>query len=161
MRIHHILTAFAFAVLLGGTAGATAARAGDFIPGPARIVGYWNVDVAVRPCIDPGAPATRFLGLNMFHAGGTLSDANTFPPTARGPGMGVWSYDPLTGKYNTRMQFARFVNGVFDGLQDVRQVATMIDNDHYTTEVQARVLNADGSVRALLCGTAAAERVSL
>jgi hypothetical protein len=76
--------------------------------------------------------------------------------------MGIWSYDPVYDKYHTRMQFARFVNGVFDGLQDVRTDMTLSpDRQHTHARVHAKVLNVDGSTRVELCGSAVGDRARL
>lgn len=164
MRLHH----FMLALLTVAATGTCAAQSypmqenGKPVSGaPANaIIGLWHVNVSVKPCANPGAPANEFFALNTYQAGGTLSDANTFPPTSRGPGMGIWSYDPIGEAYHAHMQFARFVNGVFDGLQDVEDVSTLSpDKMTMHTIIHARMLNADGSLRVELCGTADGERV--
>ena len=154
-------------VLLLLAAGAAAAQP----PGAAResgpplranqIVGLWQVQVSLRPCANPAAPGISFSAFNAYHAGGTLSDTNFNPPTTRGPGMGIWSHLG-DRRYQTRFQFARYLDGTFDGLQDVATVLTLEPGgDYYTSEVHALALNADGSVRAALCGSAEGERVGL
>ena len=158
------------ALLLAMTAG-TAAVADAYPPygseiRPAnRIVGMWQAHVSIGPC--NGGPVRQFLGLNVYNAGGTLNDANTFPPTSRGPGMGVWTYvghAPSGGHlFRSRFQFARFkADGSFDGLQDVKQDITVQPaGNALTSTIAADVLNPDGSLRAQLCGTAIADRVTL
>ena len=151
--------------LLLATAGASAqsldpAHAGLF-PVPAnRIVGLWHVAVTVAPCA--GGPSQSFLALADYHAGGTLDDANTMPPMARGPGQGIWSYEGR-GKYRSRFQFFRYLpNGSYDGLQDI--VGTLVldaRGTHYSQTIRAQVLNLDHSVRVELCGSANGERVTM
>lgn len=167
MKTHPLALAFAL-VLLAGNA---AARSPDFLqtgawPVPAnRIAGYWQVKVTVGPC--QGGPVNTFLGLNLFHAGGTVSDTNTFAPGSRGPGMGVWEYlgggRHGEGRYKNHFQFPRFLpNGSFDGLQDVRNEITLQpDGKTWTGVTRARVLNADGSLRVEVCGNGLANRITV
>lgn len=166
MRFRLSLTA----MLLASALGVSATRAQEpssfrlpvFSPRGSAVVGLWQVYVSVRPCAAPTAPPTQFFAINAFQLGGTLSDANSFPPASRGPGMGVWSYDPVYDKYHTRMQFARFVDGVFDGVQDVRTDLTVSpDRQHTVARVHALVLNVDGSTRVELCGSAVGDRQNL
>ncbi|MEO8366638.1 MAG: hypothetical protein ABI538_10570 [Pseudoxanthomonas sp.] len=131
------------------------------LPVPAnRIVGLWHVSVRIGPCL--GGPTQTFLALANYHAGGTLSDANTMPPAARGPGQGIWSFQGRN-QYQSRFQFYRYLpNGSYDGLQDIQGVLVLDARaTHYTQTIHAQVLNIDGSVRADLCGSAAAERVAM
>lgn len=125
-----------------------------------RIVGLWDVSMTIGPC--QGGPTQTFKALNTYHAGGTLTDRNTFAPGARASGQGVWSHQG-NGQYKSRFQFYRFLpDGSFDGVQDIR--TTMILNrlaTEYTNTVRAKVLNADGSVRVELCGSGSARRVAL
>jgi hypothetical protein len=129
------------------------------LPVPAnRIVGTWQMRATVGPC--QGGPTQTFSALNTFHAGGTLSDINVLPPSARVSGQGIWELQ-RNGQYRTRFQFFRFLpDGSFDGVQDIR---TTIVLDHRATRlsmtIQARVLNTDGSVRAQLCGSGSGERL--
>ena len=132
------------------------------LPTPAnRIVGSWQLNVAVGPC---GGPTTiQFIGFNTFHAGGTLSDANTAPPASRGPGMGVWAH---TGgdTYRSRFRFARFnpATGAFLGMQDVRQQAVLSDDGNsIETTVDARVIDQAGNEVGRVCGAATGQRVPL
>ncbi len=131
------------------------------LPVPAnRIVGLWHVTATIGPCL--GGPKQTFLALANYHAGGTLSDANTMPPAARGPGAGIWSYQG-SGQYSSRFQFFRYQpNGSYDGLQDITGSLTLdAAGTHYNQTIRAQALNADGSLRVELCGLATGERVSL
>lgn len=134
------------------------------LPVPAnRIVGLWQVDVTTAPCA--GGPAVSFAAFANFHAGGTLSDTNTFPTAARGPGMGIWRYlgrdHHGNARYRVRFQFFRYVDGALDGVQDIGGTVRLAPGGaSYVHEVRARALNNDGSVRVELCGTALAERVT-
>jgi hypothetical protein len=126
-----------------------------------RIVGAWRVNVALGPCA--GGPTTvSFTAFNTFHAGGTLSDHNARPGSERSPGHGVWEHVGR-GLYDTRFQFFRFLpTGALDGVQDVTQeVALDARARSYESTIRARVLNADGSPRAELCGTATGQRIAI
>lgn len=167
MKARHILLALALTVATGNAAAQQPSpwHTGA-LPVPAnRIVGLWHVDVTTGPCA--GGPRINFFALGNFHAGGTISDANAFPPSTRGPGMGIWRYlgpgPHGIGRYEVRFQFARFLpDGSFDGLQDIGGTIELARNARsYVHDVSARVLNRDGSVRAELCGTALAERVPI
>lgn len=153
---------------LGLVIAATAAPAGvhalatDGNSPESRLIGTWHMAVSVGSCIDPAAPPNRFFALNTFHAGGTLSDTNTFPTTARGPGQGVWSYDPRTRQYTGHMNFMRFVNGAFDGLQDSTTTISLDGNPRFLHgTIRAYMRNVDGSVRAELCGSVTGERMEV
>lgn len=149
--------------LLAGSASASPlsqANAG-LLPIPAnRIVGLWEVNATVAPCL--GGQPLSFVALNTFHAGGTLSDINALPPTSRASGQGVWAYK-LNNRYETRFQFLRFQpDGSYDGIQDIRTTMTLNRQaTQYDATVRVRVLNTDGSLRVELCGHAAGRRVSL
>lgn len=148
------------AVAASGAAGAHAISESN--SPEARIVGMWHMYVSVGSCTDPSAPPNQFFALNTFHAGGTLSDTNSFPPTARGPGQGVWSYDPRTRQYVAHMNFMRFVNGAFDGLQDATTTIPIGKNPRLLRgTIHAYMRNVDGSVRAELCGSVDGERVGV
>lgn len=167
MKLH--CTLLAAALVLASSQGAAAEPTplqSGLLPVPAnRIVGFWHAQVSIGPCA--GGPVNTFLGLNTFMAGGTLSDTNTFQPTSRGPGMGVWTYLGRgrhgESRYKNHFQFARFKpDGSFDGLQDVyNDITLQADAKTWTANVHAYVLNVDGSVRVEACGSALANRITL
>jgi hypothetical protein len=137
---------------LGGSAlaGNTSANA---------IVGLWDTQVTAGPC--PSGPVVfHGRGLNVFHAGGTISATNNLPPASNGPTYGTWRYLGH-GQYRVRMQFYRFLpDGSFDGIQDIHR-HLLISADRQRTEETTfvRVLNPDDSLRTTLCGAATAQRV--
>ncbi|MEO6169710.1 MAG: hypothetical protein ABIO84_02040 [Lysobacter sp.] len=159
MKIHPKLLAAACLITL-----CSAAWAQSFNPahgGPAnRIVGLWHVTATIGACA--GGPKQTFLALANYHAGGTMSDANTMPPASRGPGVGIWSFQGK-GQFNSRFQFFRYLpNGSYDGLQDINGSLSLdTAGMHYVQTIHAQALNADGSVRVELCGSATGDRVSL
>ena len=128
--------------------------------GANRIVGLWQVNVAIEPC--KGGPPLSFIAYNTYHAGGTLSDTNAAPPATRGPGQGIWEY-MRRGQYKSRFQFYRYLpTGAFDGISDIRtNIVLDARATRYSSTVYARVLNPDGSLRVELCGSAQAERIRI
>jgi hypothetical protein len=127
-----------------------------------RIVGLWDARVDVGACTGAG-PRRQFRGLNVFNLGGTLVYTNAFGPTTRGPGFGTWVRDRRSGKYESRMQFYRYLpDGSFDGVQDITRETTMSADGNRTEDVvYVRVLNPDDSLRLEMCGTAVATRVGI
>ena len=162
-----LIASLALSMALSGAATPAAIAGGK--PGHApglppsaanRIVGTWRIQATVGPC--QGGPTQTFEAINTFHAGGTLSDINMFPPATRVSGQGIWELQ-RNGQYRTRFQFFRFLpDGTYDGVQDIR---THVVLNHAATQltktIQARVLNVDGSVRAQLCGTSSGHRLSI
>ena len=131
----------------------------QFVPPAERIIGLWNSEVDLGPCA--GGPRFQGRGLNAFHAGGTLAEVGSPPPTTRGPSLGVWSFNRGTQRFDARMQFIRYLpDGSFDGFTDIhRELQLSFDAQQYSDQIVARVLNSDGSVRVELCGTAIGTRV--
>lgn len=127
-----------------------------------RIIGLWDARVDVGACTGSG-PRRQFRGLNVFNLGGTLVDTNAFAPTTRGPGFGTWLHDRRTGKYESRMQFYRYLpDGTFDGVQDITRETTLSADGNRTEDVvYVRVLNPDDTLRMEMCGTAVATRVGI
>jgi hypothetical protein len=163
MHVRHMIPSLLLLAAAGHAAAQSPARINDPAP-PSKanqIVGLWQVQVSVRPCAAPAAPPIEFRAINAFHVGGTLSDINTSNPATRGAGMGIWSHLGQ-GLYQSRFQFPRFAGGAFDGFQDVlTSFALAPGGDDYTAAVNARVLNADDSLRVELCGPAVGHRVSI
>lgn len=124
-----------------------------------RIVGLWQSTIEIGPCA--GGPRSQLRGLNQFHAGGTLTETGSPPPSTRGPGLGAWRWNRGTERYDARMQMLRYLpDGSFDGFTDIhRQLRLNTDATVFNDEIVARLLNLDGSVRVELCGTAVGQRV--
>ena len=136
------------------TTGAPATRAN-------LVVGMWANESAIGPC---GGPAVNH-GRNtvIFNAGGTLVDNPRGPAgTAlqRSIGLGTWAYHPTTDQYDQVVQFDWFLNGAYDGYQTVhRTFLISTDHDQVAGPVITVRYNADGSVRAQLCGSAISTRL--
>ncbi len=133
----------------------------QFAPPSERIIGLWTSSVEIGACA--GGPRMQLRGLNQFHAGGTLAETGSPPPSTRGPGYGVWQFNRGTQRFDARMQFIRYLpDGSFDGFTDIhRDIRLGFGGNEYTDEIVARLLNADGSVRVELCGTATGTRVPI
>jgi hypothetical protein len=143
-----------------GASPAGSLQTGAYPVAANRIVGLWDTQVAAGPC-DGGPTTFAGRGLNVFHAGGTLSATNNLPPTANGPTYGTWAYQGH-GAYQAHMQFFRFLpGGSFDGVQDIQRTMSLSSDGQHTTEtLYVRVLNPDDSLRTELCGTATADRIN-
>lgn len=163
MNIRRFL-ALPLAIAACGTcfAASPAPSAGNLAPGGSAIVGLWNLDVVIGPCDDP--PNTHeFLALQAFNLGGTLSGSDSHPSSGQGSTQGIWSYDRRTHLYAVRQQFTRFVDDAYDGLQDIHiaNLSLSSQGDALSGDVDAFMLNTDGSVRVELCGTVTGERVHM
>ena len=164
MNIHRTLVGIAALSLCMSSAFASerspagALQTGAYPVAANRIVGLWDTQVTAGPC--GGPPTVVGRSINVFHAGGTLSATNNLPPTSNGPAFGVWAYQGH-GAYQAHMQFYRFLpDGSFDGVQDIQRSMSLSSDNQSTTEtLDVRVLNADGSLRVELCGTASATRI--
>jgi hypothetical protein len=151
--------------------GPAAADSGA-LPTPAnRIVGLWSAVVAVAPCA--GGPENRIAATIAYHAGGTLSETNAMPIAGipnmqgvpgnnqRGPGMGTWNFDPRTGQYSLRIRFNWYVDGVYNGYQDIERTGVLLSTDgrQLAGPVHATRYFADGSKYAEFCGSESAVRL--
>ena len=130
------------------------------LPTPAnRIVGTWRSTVVLQPC-GGGPTLPTAITLLTYHAGGTLTDTNTAPPTSRSPGHGLWRY-VSDSQYRGRFQvFAFLPTGQYDGYTEVR-TTVILSGDSNTSSVVARRYNADGSLRVELCGNGSGERLMM
>lgn len=164
MKLSHTLIALALAAACGQALATSPFRmsSGHLPPlGENRIVGTWHVAVTLVPC--PGGPPIKsFIALNTFHTGGTLSSTDNNPTPGNGPAQGIWEYRGH-GRYATHMQFYHFLpDGTWDGMGDIYQDTTMDwRGQSYTSAIVSRLLNADGSLRVEVCGTAQGTRVPI
>jgi hypothetical protein len=160
MKLQHVTLALA---LLAPTAPVAAQTAtvhnAGLLPGPAsRIVGTWRSEVALQPC-GGGPTVAAFTTLVTYHAGGTLSDTNSSPPALRSPGHGLWRFVG-NSQYRARFQMFLFLpGGEYDGYNDVQTKVILGGGNGNTSSVVVRRYNADGSLRAQLCGDGVGERL--
>jgi hypothetical protein len=163
MNIRHLL-ALPLAIAACGTcfAASPAPSIAAAAPGGAAIVGLWHLDVVIGPCDDP-SNTHEFLALQTFNLGGTLSGSDIHPSSGQGATQGIWSYDRRTRRYAARQQFPRFVDNVYDGLQDIHiaNIGLAAQGETLSGDVDAFMLNADESVRVELCGTVTGERIHI
>ncbi len=136
-----------------------------------RIVGLWTAVVSVGPC--NGTPSNQILATISYHTGGTLSETNAMPISGipnmqgvpgnnqRGPGMGTWSYNPLTGQYTLDIRFNWYVDGIYNGYQVIHRTNVLLsaDGNHLGGPVHATRYFADGSKYAEFCGSESATRL--
>jgi hypothetical protein len=157
-----LLFALPLAIACGAAFAASPARSPAALGAGSAVVGLWHLDVVIGPCDDPGN-THEFLALQTFNLGGTLTGTDIHPSSGQGSTQGVWSYDRRTRLFAARQQFPRFVNDVYDGLQDIHiaNIALSSQGETLDGDVDAFMLNADGSVRVELCGTVSGERIHL
>lgn len=161
MKMHHILLALPLAAAFGiGNTHASELHNGLASLTGNAVVGAWHFNVSIGPCADASV-RHQFLALQTFNLGGTLSGTDTSPSSTRGGSEGMWSFNPRTRRYAAHMQFPRFVNDVYDGLQDVYMfnLKVSLDGQALTTDVRAYVLDAGNGIRAEVCGSATGERM--
>lgn len=162
IRTCTLATTLLFLALHGTPAAASDPALDGALATPAnRVVGLWSNQSLVGPC--GGTPAMQGRNTVIFIAGGTLVDN---PRTAAGTatqrsiGLGTWSYAPATGRYSQRVQFDWFVNGAYDGYQTIDRDFVLTNGGSTASgPVVARRYNADGSLRAELCGSATSTRL--
>lgn len=121
------------AILAIALASTAPAAASGPLPGSAQllaapasdIVGAWEFQVHVVNCAT-GQTFGQFRAASLFNAGGTMLDTNTAPPTSRGPGFGVWTFDRSTGRYVVDMRLYRYnADGSFAGTTQLRRVLAL------------------------------------
>lgn len=161
MKMRHFLFVLPLAAAVG-VGNAHASDPQDGLAGLAgnAVVGSWHFQASIGPCADPSV-RRHFLALQTFNFGGTLSGTDTSPSSTRGGSEGVWSYNPRTRRYAAHMQFPRFVNDVYDGLQDIYMfnLKVSLDGQALTTDVHAYQLDPGNGIRVEVCGSATGERM--
>jgi hypothetical protein len=122
------------------------------------IEGVWMSQVTITDC--NGTTQRAFSALNMFHAGGTLTDTDNQPPASHGPGFGTW-WSRGGGKFKSVFQFFRFnPDGSFAGSNSVeREITLDADDDAFTSKITVTVINPAGVKVGAACGTETAERL--
>lgn len=124
------------------------------------VEGVWESTITIRDCIS-GAAIRSFKGVNTFHRGGTLSDANITAPTTRGPGAGVWRASAAAGSYTASFRFYRYnPDGALAGAQRVNRNFTLAADGNSTTgTIAAQILDTADTVLQNMCGTETSARL--
>jgi hypothetical protein len=122
------------------------------------IEGVWLSQVTITDC--KGTTTRAFQALNMFQAGGTLTDTDSQPPASHGPGFGTWERRG-SRVFHSVFQFFRFnADGSLAGSNYVDRTITLdADGDGFTSTVAVSVLAPTGVVVGSACGTETAARV--
>jgi len=99
----------------GGNANAQEATADP-------IEGVWESVVTLRDC-STLTPGVRFVGAQVLHRGGTMSDTNASPTTTRGPGFGTWTRSGAT--YTVQFRFYTYNATAVSGVNRVTRTFTL------------------------------------
>ena len=136
-----------------------------------RIVGLWNNQASVRPC-GSSLPFSQHRHTFLFHAGGTVvanleSPLTGYPDLAgipgihqRGPDVGTWSFNPLTGQYTIKLRVDWYVDDLYHGYSTVDRTL-LLSNDGKQGSGPARITRykTDGSAVVAFCGDAVLTRL--
>lgn len=110
-----------------------------------RIVGLWDVEVAVANCAN-GAPITSFLALHKYELGGTGQVVPAGSPTALSAHMMIWNH--VSGNdYQMAVKMFRF-DGAGNPIGWIVVNSTVSINeaaDEYAGSGVAEVFDADGN----------------
>ena len=125
---------------------------------PDPIEGIWEITGTVRNCATNSTIAT-FRAADVMHRGGTLTDTNAGPPTARGPGFGVWSRN-ADGTYSVKIRYYRYnTDGSLAGSNVLTSTRTLSsDASAYSGETRNETRDASGAVLGTACVTEAGTR---
>jgi len=126
---------------------------------PKALEGSWSVVATFRVC-QTGAAIRSFPSMSTFMRGGTMQEFGVGSGLFRGPGHGVWSYEPEHERFLNRFQFFRFnTDGTYAG--SVR-VTSYIYLDFfarsYTAISTTEFLDLNGNVFMTGCATGTATR---
>ncbi|CAN5259682.1 hypothetical protein BH10PSE17_BH10PSE17_12480 [soil metagenome] len=102
---------------------------------PDPVVGVWEGVVHIRDCTTQ-AEITNFVGAQVFHQGGTMSDTNNSPTASRGPGWGTWSRNGDT--YTAKFRFFTYdATGAKSGAMRVTRTFTLSADGNTATATSA------------------------
>ena len=146
------LAMFAIIQACGGSNDANAEDAAD------KIEGVWEAVVTATNC-STGAVVGTFVGSQVFHHGGTLSDTNAAPTVTRGPGFGTWTKTGAT--YTTKFRFYQYdAAGVLLGTRRViRTVTLAADGNSQTAVTTNELFSPAGASLGAGCATDVSTRV--
>jgi hypothetical protein len=136
------------------------ARVREGYPGDRHhaIEGAWISQVAITNC--QGTTERQFQALNLFHAGGTLTDTDNQPPATHGPAFGTWRSHG-DGMYSSVFVFYRFnSDGSLAGSNRVQRTITLgADRNSFTSTIEVSVLDPSGTSVGSACGAETAARL--
>jgi len=146
------LAMFAIIQACGGSNDANAEDPAD------KIEGVWEAVVTATNC-STGAAVGTFLGSQVFHHGGTLSDTNAAPTITRGPGFGTWVKTGST--YATKFRFYVYdATGVLLGTRRVSRTVTLaVDGNSQTAVTTNELFSPTGVSLGTGCSTDVSTRV--
>lgn len=115
------LPALAAFLVLQACGGGGDANAQEATTDP--LEGVWESVITAHDCSTSAVTGT-FIGAQVFHHGGTMSDTNASPPTTRGPGFGTWVKSGTT--YTVKFRFYAYdPTGMVNGVTRVTRTVTM------------------------------------
>lgn len=135
-----------------------------------RIVGLWDSQGLVGPCVEGAAPTNTVRATFLFHEGGTVVETTRFAPSGapnvlgipgiytRTQGLGTWTYDRHSRKYFIHLRFDNYVDGVYNGYSTIdREIVLSQRGMLATGPVTSSRFFPDGSRPTFtLCGQATA-----
>ena len=143
-------------IVLQACGGSGDANAHTSVADP--LEGVWESVVTGRDCTTSAATGT-FLGAQVFHRGGTMSDTNASPTSTRGPGFGTWVNTGAT--YTVKFRFYAYdAAGVVNGVTRVTRTVTLGTTAGTATSVNTHQLfDLTGSLVRSTCATDVSRRV--
>jgi len=116
------------------------------------VEGVWESVITARDCATSAAVGT-FIGSQLFHRGGTVSDTNASPTSTRGPGFGTWMKSGDT--YTVKFRFYTYdATGVVSGVNRVTRTVTLGTTGTTATSVNStQQFDLKGNVIRSTCAT--------
>jgi len=119
---------------------------------PSPLDGAWQVRITPYDCSTgvPLPPQAEFDSLNMFSAGGTMTEANSNPrflPGQRSIGLGYWERNGRSSYEAVFQAFVQFTGGNYtQGTQRVEQDIEMLDADHWHSSAVVEFRDVGGAL---------------
>jgi hypothetical protein len=151
-------TALALLVLVGGKQISVSGQSDE--GHEPSLVGVWATQLTRRNC-ETGEPIGGGQIQFTFAKGGTLLET-IGPSLIRSPGNGIWKREAGLNEYSYAVRFMRYdAAGLFVGSSVVRGALTLDETgDHYTATATTDVLDVNGNVIGIGCGTTVSTRFS-
>ena len=116
-----VLPALAAFLVLQACGGGGNAVAQEVTADPME--GVWESVITARDCTT-SMPTGTFIGAQVYHRGGTMSDTNASPTSSRGPGFGTWVKSGAT--YTVEFRFYAYgADGTVSGVTRVTRNVTL------------------------------------